>query len=469
MKSIFLLLIATSVFAQNIVLKNSENQYDYVIITIEDFVPTCEVFKSHKEIFNNFSVLITTKDNILAEFSSTQTLQENIRNFISYAGSKWSNPKPKYFLFTADLDKIPNFKFKSISYVSNYDSSYSDYYYGLDTDNLDSTSINYIVGRIAARNTEELTNYFTKVINYETKEDLEPWNSRSLFVTDDEYAEPGNFEGDFFIRSAKNIASNLQNFINTDFVIPIDTSYYFGNTDSITSKLNSGVSSVFFSGHSTNEVFTHELLYTLSEISKLEDNGNPFFISMMGKQEFARTNRKSIVNEFMISTNGALVGINSVGTHFGGSATEYYKNVWSMLYTNKSIGEIFFESMNNNSSFSEKRKFNIFGDPSIVLKSDITADITDRINIPDYFELEQNYPNPFNPTTKINYNIPHNGNTTLKVYNVLGKEVVDLVNEYKQSGFYSINFDAGNLPSGVYFYMLSNGNFTKTKKMILLK
>ncbi|MBK9097016.1 MAG: M28 family peptidase [bacterium] len=85
------------------------------------------------------------------------------------------------------------------------------------------------------------------------------------------------------------------------------------------------------------------------------------------------------------------------------------------------------------------------------------------------YSLEQNYPNPFNPTTDIEFQIPEAGQTTLKVFDLLGKEVAVLINEQKTSGKYKVAFDASNLPSGVYFYTLQAGNFVSTKKMVLLK
>lgn len=90
------------------------------------------------------------------------------------------------------------------------------------------------------------------------------------------------------------------------------------------------------------------------------------------------------------------------------------------------------------------------------------------------FSLAQNYPNPFNPTTKIKYEIPDqvrndNIKVQLKVYDVLGKEVVTIVNEYKPAGKYETEFNADNLASGVYFYRLQAGLFIQTKKMLLLK
>ena len=85
------------------------------------------------------------------------------------------------------------------------------------------------------------------------------------------------------------------------------------------------------------------------------------------------------------------------------------------------------------------------------------------------FTLNQNYPNPFNPSTKISFSIPQNGFTTLKVYDVLGNEVANIIEGELSEGSYDIQFNASGLSSGIYFYSLTSGEFTKTMKMILSK
>ena len=85
------------------------------------------------------------------------------------------------------------------------------------------------------------------------------------------------------------------------------------------------------------------------------------------------------------------------------------------------------------------------------------------------FELYQNYPNPFNPVTEIKFNIPESGNTKLVVYNTLGEKVKTLVDDYLPVGEHKVNFDAGELPSGIYFYKLTSGKYSSVKKMILMK
>jgi photosystem II stability/assembly factor-like uncharacterized protein len=85
------------------------------------------------------------------------------------------------------------------------------------------------------------------------------------------------------------------------------------------------------------------------------------------------------------------------------------------------------------------------------------------------YKLHQNYPNPFNPVTNIQFDIPKSDFVTVRVYDILGKEVENLVSEFKPAGSYNISFDASNLGSGVYFYRLETNNFAETKRMVLVK
>ena len=85
------------------------------------------------------------------------------------------------------------------------------------------------------------------------------------------------------------------------------------------------------------------------------------------------------------------------------------------------------------------------------------------------YALYQNYPNPFNPVTNIRFQLPKESKVVIKVYNILGSEVIELLNEQKGPGIYEIDFNASNLPSGVYFYKISTPEYSNTKKMIVLK
>lgn len=103
------------------------------------------------------------------------------------------------------------------------------------------------------------------------------------------------------------------------------------------------------------------------------------------------------------------------------------------------------------------------------LKSFITTDSENLTQLPTKFELMQNYPNPFNPTTTIVYSIPNSGNVKIKVVNILGETVSELINEYMKQGIHKIMFNASNISSGVYFYTIQYGNKFLSKKMLLVK
>jgi len=92
-----------------------------------------------------------------------------------------------------------------------------------------------------------------------------------------------------------------------------------------------------------------------------------------------------------------------------------------------------------------------------------------QLDSPVEYKLSQNYPNPFNPSTIIEFAMPTSGYVTLKVFNSLGQEVTELINKEMIAGNHSINFNASNLSSGIYFYRMSAGKFVKTNKMLLIK
>jgi len=104
----------------------------------------------------------------------------------------------------------------------------------------------------------------------------------------------------------------------------------------------------------------------------------------------------------------------------------------------------------------------------IIKSSSENVNIT-REPIPTEYSLEQNYPNPFNPATVISYKLPTASKVMLKIYDILGKEISTLVNEYKEAGSYDVTFNASKFASGVYIYKIEAGSFNQSKKMILAK
>ncbi len=104
-----------------------------------------------------------------------------------------------------------------------------------------------------------------------------------------------------------------------------------------------------------------------------------------------------------------------------------------------------------------------------IYTNELPTDVKNDLIISDNYILYQNFPNPFNPKTKIVYSIPSSNIVQVKLYDIMGREIKTLLNEFKQAGTYEVEFDANNLPSGVYFYRMISGDYSETKKMILLR
>lgn len=104
-----------------------------------------------------------------------------------------------------------------------------------------------------------------------------------------------------------------------------------------------------------------------------------------------------------------------------------------------------------------------------VYKADIGTPVENEETFPTEFKLQQNYPNPFNPSTMIKFSVPERSNVLIKIYDILGGEVATIVNEEIEAGWYTRVFNATGYSTGVYIYRMQAGNYTQTRKMLLIK
>ena len=228
-----------------------------------------------------------------------------------------------------------------------------------------------------------------------------------------------------------------------------------------------------------------------SSIDNLVNEESPFEIELSGNySENNFTVSAEVTQTGNVSSNNLAINYVIVEDveYAGNNGISSHKNVMREIPYPQ--GESFSMSQNETKNFSVFVNFNpvwnsenlsvivfvqdknsreIFQSSSIPYSSLMVTDVESEFNLPNEFSLEQNYPNPFNPTTTIEYSLENSGNITLRVFNVLGKELKTLVNKQQQSGNYQVIFDASSLSNGVYYYQLTAGNFVKTRKMILLK
>ena len=160
-------------------------------------------------------------------------------------------------------------------------------------------------------------------------------------------------------------------------------------------------------------------------------------------------------------------GVKWFGTKKG--LVKYDGTNWKLYTTSNSglpdnnIETIAFE-LNGNKWFGTDKGVAVFNENGV-------ATAVEKVNVilPAGYSLSQNYPNPFNPSTTIKYSVPRQSNVAIKIYDALAREVATLVNEEKSAGNYEVKFNGALLPSGVYFYRINSGEFTETKKLLLMK
>lgn len=204
------------------------------------------------------------------------------------------------------------------------------------------------------------------------------------------------------------------------------------------------------------------------------------YINVMNADNTAGTGSSNFGEFFVSTTKGATtlaygIRVNDDGTNsYYCDTTQAYQTAWATAHpispakTKLMPVGVSIASLTGILTFSngeyklEPRKNDDFG-----TITGITYQIGDVV--PKNFELSQNYPNPFNPTTTIRYSLPTSSSVTLKVFNILGQEVMRLVDGEQRAGAYAVVFDASRLSSGVYFYQLQTDTYSNVKKMMLLK
>jgi len=187
-------------------------------------------------------------------------------------------------------------------------------------------------------------------------------------------------------------------------------------------------------------------------------------LSLLQKDKFISFNV-----ELIDATNDAvLYTLNNVKFD-GNSSLNLNSESYNIDLTGLTGKEVYFKVKITNSLNPVYYASEIKSDAKVLGKSKaVSLDLSNKLVVKDY-DLFQNYPNPFNPATIITYQLPKSGSVTLKIYDMLGKEVKTLVNEQKEMGKYTVQFDASSLASGMYVYRLRANDFTSTKKMLLLK
>jgi Peptidase family C25/Secretion system C-terminal sorting domain len=466
---LFVFFAFQTTFSQTVTLRDTTNQYDYIIITVPEFVSASIPFKEHKKAVRGFNTIIVDTAQIFAEFDSSDTPQDNIRDFISYAGTFWKEPQPKYFLLVGNRSKLPNYD--DIFDFGNYlDTAHTDYKFSVNKYSTDGNYSSFQIGRVPAYSTEDVEKYFNKASNYEVDSIHSSWMNNNLFV---EQYYPDSLFSQWVPDVTNSIMDQYPEYFTNYFFTENENSPNFGNRDSILNFLNTeGAAALWLIGNTSNTQFGNNSILDTGDVKEFSNNPKNFITFFFTRQFFSTDNNtQGLADRMLLDDNASVAVVSPVGLVFVSLNNLLYQSLVLNLFDldRKSLGSAINESRNQALDDYTKRMLNLWGDPSLIPKFDIPTSVEEDNVIPTEFVLYQSYPNPFNPSTKIKFVIPKSSFVNLKVYNVLGKETATLVNEQRPAGTYEVEFNAVNLPSGVYFYKLQAGSFVETKKMVLLR
>jgi photosystem II stability/assembly factor-like uncharacterized protein len=157
-------------------------------------------------------------------------------------------------------------------------------------------------------------------------------------------------------------------------------------------------------------------------------------------------------NGWVVGGSGLILQTTDGGINWRSQSSGTYRNIHSVFFVNKDIGWV-------------------VGEKGLILHTTIGSlnSWKEKSNFTDDFQLFQNFPNPFNPVTTISYQLARSAFVNLSIYNVAGQLVTTLVNEHKERGHYSVIFNAGDVSSGIYFYRINTGEYSETKKCLIIK
>ena len=416
---------------------------------------------------------------IQLEFNQdTLTPSESIRAFISYALQYWTNPKPKYLLLAGDAQFIPSVRVRSI-FADNpefkEDSVSIDEWYAVNSYESD-TKPDIAIGRFPVRTIAQLNVMTAKTRQFEDSLDRHSYANDMLFITD--RTDAGMFESlvnDF-------IGKVLPPFYRRNVIRFGDTTFNGGTRKKLFEAINS--STLFFSAyiHGNPNQWSKYRYFTSADVDSLAVNHHPFILTCCAcAQNFDVPSDSVIVERLLTMPNGGAVAtLASTGLAYSVEEELFLEELYKTAFggTFDRIGDIILASKRGDPWYVDAamqldfsaRRFTLLGDPALKMPRDIVTDVRRQdVQTPAAWALDQNFPNPFNPSTTISFRLPFRSFVTLKIYDMMGRDVATVISEEMPAGNYSRQWEASTFPSGMYFYRLQAGAYTETKRMILLR
>ena len=358
--------------------------------------------------------------------ATTGTLTQNVNNNWTYSAT----PTDKLILTYSDGSSI-EFKF---DVITGYDEG--------DEDNFKNS------------HTMDFTTYIKDYIDLRIESTATPNSDKTYFV---------NKVSGTYINFGESFAVNIEHSYDT---------YYLVGSSISTAEFNDLVSGTVTSSSKAYQLWDK---YYVS-LGHNSDSG----IFARDKNRWCRSavttaNYSYAFSEMRANWYGATQFADSANAGIYNKVNESYR--WSaegnILKSDQNYGRVLFSKEVVDGTSGPYLIASLNSGKNIILSNLLNPVITsvknENNNLPSEYSLEQNYPNPFNPSTTITFTIPNQANVKLSVYNAIGEEVAELLNDNISAGSHQVTFDASNLSSGLYFYRITAGNFVDVKKMMLVK
>lgn len=446
-------------------------QADYVIITPLRYVQTMQPLAAFRQARNGFTVATVTTEDIYNTFGQGIPPDSAIKNFITFAlTGGWMDPKPQYFLLAGGVDAVPSHKEQGMVFPPTIyeDSVHVDQWLVEGVPDTTFPRPAVALGRFPARDSLTLATMVAKTIAYENSTNSS-WFGHAAIV-----ADYNNEVGYIFEQMAQVLQQRLSStWADTITVHVRESSPLYRTRQQFHSLWNQGTAIVSFIGLCNWMQFSRSAYFTTWDVDSLAENSPLTFCTLQASQRFERIDTLAIaVSLLQTPSKGAVATLAPSGLAFAGAQNYFWEAIYQGMANNPSrpIGKVILDVKRWLFDPFNVRRQTLLGDPALVVKNSlITGIVNPPPAVPTRFVLHQNYPNPFNPTTTIAMSVPRRSRVSLKVFDLLGREIETLFDGELQTGSFSWKWNAQNTASGVYFYKLQSDGYVETKRMLLIK
>ena len=452
-------------------LHSKANQADYLVISPAPYLADAERLAAFRREHDGITALVVHLDSILTQFTIHSTPDSAIKDFLEYALTEWAPPRASYVLLVGNVNWMPTHvepEIPGFVYLGYADTVCIDHWFVEGPqDQWGTGRMRCALGRLPGWNSTEIAAMVDKTIGYEGAAPA-PWWSTCLGL-----ADQNDLDGTIFVDDLR-LFQNQVAPVWTDTISVVMDSLSARYRDSLSFRhlWDEGAALVVYSGHANAYNWSARHYFTAVSADSLRNGPRlPLVLSVGCAMRFDAPGPSMAVRLLRNPLGGAVACIVSQGIIYSSISAEMVGGTLQRLRTGltASAGVAFQQTKDSLSSLL-CRRFTYLGDPAIRLKRPrAIASHPPELAAPDGFRLEQNFPNPFNPSTIIRYALPRRARVTLSVFSVLGQQVSLLQHGDQDAGSHEVRFDARDLPSGVYFYRLSAGSFTETKRLLLIR